>query len=106
MRRPTFKLMILPTAVGVSASLMSFAAFFGWASACYPSQHRSLCPSCRQGWDFARFAAFVHRELELVQQLQIYGLVKIKEELTLGQAALNKHCLSSAKTAITRCREL
>lgn len=60
MSRPTFKLMIVATAVGIAASLMSFAAFLGWAPGHYLSQCRSLCPPCRWNWDLALFVCCIY----------------------------------------------
>lgn len=102
MRRPTFKLMILPTAIGMSASLMSFVMFLGWPPGRYPSQCRSLCPPCGWGWDLAPFVYCIYPPRAAVSSAPAnLQSLEDEKEVTLGQAALNKYYLRSIKTAIT-----
>lgn len=49
------------------------------ASGHYFSQHRTLSPPCRGAWDLVLFVYWsIHQELELVQDLQIYSVLKIQ----------------------------
>lgn len=100
MRRPTFKLMILPTAVGISACLMSFAAFLGWAPGHYLSQRRSRCPPCRRGWDLAPFVYCIYPLRAGVSSAPAdLQSLEGKKRVNSWPAALNY--LSSVKMAIT-----